>query len=165
MTYTDYNVCFKRCRVIVWNDAELSYAHTQMKSRTIVRKIQSLVELKWFKCCKIIDETSRTSHILHFPIHSWMSYKIKSFELKTIEKVRTNWRYVGRYVDEPCMLFTITSARLTIDKLTNCEWVITIITTSVLNDAESSNGTMQSNHMHIPQVKLGVKANKIVGTI
>jgi hypothetical protein len=60
-----------------------------------------------------------------------MPYEIKSFELKTIEKIRTNWRYA----DEPCMLFNNTSARLTIDKFTICEWVLAIIT-SVLNDAE-----------------------------
>jgi hypothetical protein len=136
MIYTDYTVCFKWCRVIMWNDAELSYAHTRWNRTLSFEQPNRLLSLEH---SNVANESikQRDIHIYYiFPaIPSWMPYEITSFELKTIEKIRTNWRYVGRYVDAPCMLFTITSARLTIDKFTIYKWLIPIIT-FVLNDAE-----------------------------
>ena len=46
VTYTDYNVCFKRCRVFMWNDAELSYAHTRWNRTQSFEQSNRLLSLE-----------------------------------------------------------------------------------------------------------------------
>ena len=46
MTYTDYNVCFKRCRVFMWNDAELSYAHTRRNQKQSFEQSNRMLSLE-----------------------------------------------------------------------------------------------------------------------
>ena len=118
----DNNVCYKRCRVIIWNEAELSYAHTIGEIHN--RSNNSIV-------CQTNQWNGEKFAYITFSIPSWMPYEIKSFEQKMIEKMRTNWRYV----DKPMHIVIIKTSQLTIDKLTICEWVRTSIT-FVSNDGK-----------------------------
>ena len=128
--YTDYNVCFERCRVTVWNDEELSCAHTRWNLTQSFEQFNRLLSIDDPNVAKMKQREIHIYFIVPYLRECLTKSSRWNWFICTYHRWNQGWKWMK----------TIESIH---------KWFIPIIT-FVSNDAEYACGMMQSYHMHIP---------------